>query len=301
MKIYSCTISTGLVGGIVISLLLHSAYAQPTGQLSMDQLVRNVRHMEMAIRGVTWKEECIYVNEDPDRPETDVEQLGSEYVTAAISIVYGPDANDPNYISFGKYLWHVESKGRLKTTGEVLGFFLKEADDGRILRSLKKGVLPAGLSRFRDEIRNSVRAGRVPKPHGTYGTIQISLFGASIYRCSVFGATEFRSLSSLLRELGRLDTQIYDIGGFKVVRVDLVKPETGYVTLRVYFAVDHNYYPVRYEYMTGGFEEVNRISYIVEVQSLDQVLRVCDSRAVWCFTPILKRLLIIVGQWARYV
>lgn len=272
MKIYSCTIPTGLVVGIVVGSLLYSAYAQPTGQLSMDQLVRNVRQMEMAIRGIAWKEEWIYVNEDPDRPEMDVEPLGSAYVTAAISMVYGPDANDPNYISFGKYLWQTESKGRLRATGEVLDFFIKEADDGRILRSLRRHVLSGGRLRFTGTITHTARKGRVPEPHGSYGTIQISLLGASIYRCSVFGATGFRSLSSLLKELGRLDKQVYHIDGFKVVRADLVEPQTGYVTLRVYFAVDHNYYPVRYEHMSGGPEEVNRVGYTIAVQSLAEVL-----------------------------
>jgi len=235
--------------------------------LTIDELASRCAEIERGIRDLSWEEEWIY--ENPDLQGLDSQAIGPTYRKARVCISFSPQGTgttDYNSIHFDRYMWEEKGQARILATGQVQEVLMCEACDGQQLKALRKVN-----GRFRGEVVKA-QPGIVPKPFGTMGVVQIGLLGASIYRTRVFGGTEFMPLSYLVSKYGRLDDQVIKDGDFNVVRVDFVQPQSGYIILRAYFSVDHDYYPVKYEHMTGGPAELNRVGYTVVVTSLQEVL-----------------------------
>lgn len=97
----------------------------------------------------------------------------------------------------------------------------------------------------------------------------------SVLRLSITDITQKEPLSAMLRykELVHLDNIVKKVNGFNTIRAELLteSDKDKRVYLRIYFSVDHGCTPVKYEHMTGGERESNRVATALEVHSLEQV------------------------------
>jgi len=161
------------------------------------------------------------------------------------------EPNDPNFMLFDRLL--LEESATVVTKEEnSFESVLKYSYNGKVVKHLNVGGWP-----------REIRSGIVSYRKEFVPTLTLSPLGFSILRLSM---TDKIPLSAWLRdkEFVRIDNTIEKVGGFNTIRADLLQWSGKNVYLRIYFSVDHGYYPVMYEHM--GKSVLN-----FEVHSLEQV------------------------------
>jgi hypothetical protein len=113
-----------------------------------------------------------------------------------------------------------------------------------------------------------------------------------VYRTSLSGTTGYDPLSVIFKkypDLIILDETVRKIDGFNTIRAVFLQQSTKRPIMRVYFSKDHNYYPVRYEYMKG-----DKVDFSFQVKKLEKigdnlwfpssgVISTCDTERVDAF------------------
>jgi hypothetical protein len=90
-----------------------------------------------------------------------------------------------------------------------------------------------------------------------------------VYRTSLSGTTGYDPLSVIFKkypDLIILDETVRKIDGFNTIRTVFLQQSTKRPVIRIYFSKDHNYYPIRYEYMKG-----DKVDLSFQVESLEKI------------------------------
>jgi len=253
---------------IIASLLLLS---RPPAAMAVtaDELADICKAMESAIVDISLEYE--WYNIPPWIAEEAETEMGTEMLIpkdgrrrfnfSAAGLLSDRDPNDSNSLLPDRLL--LEELTTLVTKdGNAWDNVTKHSYNGKIAKRLNIGGWP-----------REVRSGIVSDSKRFMPTLILSPLGFSVLRFNMSKVTDKLPLSAILRrkELVRLDNTVKKVNGFNTVRVDFLQEWTKQVCIRVYFSVDHGYTPVRYEYMAGGKPESNRVDFVVEVHSLEQV------------------------------
>jgi hypothetical protein len=234
------------------------APAVASSTITANQLADLCESMETAITDVSMQFEF---SDDPPRTEADIPGPG-------VSIYPGPrQYRYATAIPFSER-FVLEESAAVIGLGYHYDHVQKSSYNGRIGKHLtiggSQGNTPSGLIS--------------PRKPPVDAMLSLSPLAFSVMRFSMSNITQNKPLSSFLRqeEWVNIDTTVRDVDGFRTIRVDLLtgsRPgaEDTAVWARVYFSVDHAYTPVRYEHMTGGKAESNKVSLAFEVTSLREI------------------------------
>jgi hypothetical protein len=165
---------------------------------------------------------------------------------------------DPKLVSFDRLLLE-ESATVLVADGNCFESDIKASLSGSTAKYLQSGGWP--VSSLQGGISNTKRYFLLP--------MNLTPFGYSVLRCRFSEDCDQKPLSVLLSQRGRIDNTIRNIDGFNTISADILYETTDKTWMRVYFSVDHNYTPVRYEYIKGLTGD--EVSLVVEVHSLKKV------------------------------
>ncbi len=98
--------------------------------------------------------------------------------------------------------------------------------------------------------------------------------GFSVFRFELSGASNGKKLSYCLRykekEIVRVADSANKVNDFNTICVEFLQEYTKLPCVRVYFSVDHNYTPVKYEYLNSG-KGGTRLNFAVDIHSLEQI------------------------------
>jgi hypothetical protein len=185
------------------------------------------------------------------RIEPDSNQIPKEGVISA--------PNDPNNISPLNWNFRLEENATLfAKNGSTFQQINIKSYDGLIGRTLSIGGLP-----------RTVKTGEIyfDKPGIA---LSISPVGFSVFRMGLSAVTRYYPLSVIFKkypDLIVLDETIRKINGFNTIRAVFLQQTTNKPIMRIYFSKDHNYYPVRYEYLKGP----DNVDFMFRVETLEKI------------------------------
>jgi hypothetical protein len=168
------------------------------------------------------------------------------------------DSNDPNKSPLN---WNFRSEENTTLFTENNNTFQQttiKSYGGQIGRSLDIG----GFPRVVKTVQISSKRPSISLP--------LSPLGFSVYRTSLSGATGYYPLSEIFKkspDLIILDETVRKIDGFNTIRAVFLQQSTKQPIMRVYFSKDHNYYPVRYEYLKGP----DKVDFMFRVETLEKI------------------------------
>jgi hypothetical protein len=99
----------------------------------------------------------------------------------------------------------------------------------------------------------------------------------SVLRPCLMPIWDYKPLSEILFDSEKfvvLDTKITKVNDFNTIMASFKDPcelTRNRLYMRIYFSVDHNYTPVKYEHMTGSVNKPEHVALTIEVQSLEKV------------------------------
>jgi hypothetical protein len=169
------------------------------------------------------------------------------------------DAYDPNLSPVNWGFVKEESATLVMKDGNSWQQTTKESCDGKVGRKLSMGGWPtprkwAKISGQKQEPEVSLR---------------LTPMGFSVFHTSLSKMTNYYTLSYILKnnpEMIYLDTTVQSVGGFKTIHIDLLQQTAKIPVARIYFSIDHNYTPVRFEYLRRDNPNVT-----FEVQTLEKI------------------------------
>jgi hypothetical protein len=242
--------------------------------ITIDELIDKCQSAESAIQDVSLEYEYYVI--PPSTPEEAQKELGAELVGVYKDGIVKHKLSsarffDPNNTdSFhSPYRWRIlsECSGTIiAEKGASWDDLTKESYDGQIYKKSTVGGWPT-----------SIKSGLISERswEDSRGSVLLSPIGFSILRFEVEG--ERVLLSTLLRQkasknLIRISDSTEKVGDFNAICVEvLLQLESRQVPVRrLYFSIQHNYTPVRYEYFNPT-KEGFQLSHAVEVQSLQSV------------------------------
>lgn len=239
----------------------------------LEDLVAACRNMELQIKDIAIEYEwaCGELRKGSEEERI----LTKEFAQGRIIKVVGPsrvaltlsrsrpakDPNDPNYLVFD--LFRYETRETLASHDQrTWESHHMKAWDGQVsydYSSSSTWPFPEGTISKRGKPNSPV--------------LSASPLSFSVYWGPLSGIFEQMALSVVLKELGTLDPNVYDINGFKAVKVDLWNVYHSRIIARAYFDIEHNYAPVRFEYISSkGQDGPHRVVTAVDILSLEEVL-----------------------------
>ncbi len=163
----------------------------------------------------------------------------------------------------GPKMWLMETKATLMLT-EDKGWdnVLIETYDGSSYKRLSIGGWP-----------KKVRDGYISNKDESRPLFTLSPLGFSVFRmglCEIFDKTP---LSAILKEekFAAFEPEVKNINGFNTVSVAFLQEYTRNPVARVYFSIDHNLTPVRFDYLNGAKSEKSKADLTFDVLSLQKV------------------------------
>lgn len=186
--------------------------------------------------------------------------------------------SDPND-SVGRTKWkyiYEETYTTFMANGNLWDVLVKVSYNGKVYKQLIINTHPDSVV-----FKNGVISPKEIDP----GYLFMSPIGCSIFRLDDVEFTKDISLSSILqehKEMIQATDSMSRVNDFNAVRFDLLQMKTKLPYTRIYFSVDHNYAPVKYEHLKGKNGEIASCD---EVHSLEQI-----ADGVWFPTSGLHRI-----------
>jgi hypothetical protein len=242
--------------------------------IATDELISKCQWIESSIRDVSAEYEWYII--PPYTPQELKNKTGEEALVSKDGILKNKifaaryfDSNNSDSLS-SPYHWRVMRESSftlIAEKGQSWDASTKESYDGQIYKKLN-------IDSHASLLQNGfVSAG--PWEHSNV-TVRESPIGFSIFRPELL--IDDTLLSMLLRErndkgLLKIGSEAQKVGDFNTICVELfLKLDSGNVLLRrIYFSMEHNYTPVKYEYFNPLREGGSKLAILVEVQSLQSV------------------------------
>jgi len=171
------------------------------------------------------------------------------------------------------------SAGRSQTDDPNIAYFdrilLEDAEtlltvDGNSFESKIKSCLNSGTAKYLQIggwPRDVCQGGISETKRYFLPSLNLTPFGFSVLRCRFSKVCDYKPLSVLLRQFGRVDNKIQKVNEFNTIRADLLSESKARVWMHIFFSVDHAYTPVRYEHVRGN----NVVGLVVQITSLEKV------------------------------
>jgi hypothetical protein len=260
-----------LIGTLIILWVMQTSVCL---SITADEFVDKCQLAESAIRDISVEYEWHII------PPPTVEELKKEMSNVQVAVYKDgimkrklsasrfTDSNDVNSF-LSPYRWRIASENSatlIAEKGASWDNLSKESYDGQIYKQSNVGGW-----------RTSEKSGLISERpwEDSRRNILMSPIGFSIFRFELDG--DGVMLSTLLRQkasknLVRINNSTEKVGDFNTICVELLlQLDTRQVPVRrIYFSIQHNYTPVKYEYLNptkDGFQ----LSHTVEVQSLQSV------------------------------
>ena len=260
-----------LIGTLIILWVMQTSVCL---SITIDELVGKCQSAELAIQDVSLEYE--YYAIPPSTLEEAQKELGAELVGVykdgivrhKLSSARFFEPNDEDSFH-SPYRWRILSERSgtiIAEKGASWDDFTKESYDGQIYKKSTAGGW-----------QTSTKSGLISERswEDLRGNVLLSPIGFSILRFEVAGDRVL--LSTLLRQkasknLVRINDSTEKVGDFNTICAEvLLQLDTRQVPVRrLYFSIQHNYTPVKYEYLNPT-KEGFQLSYTVEVQSLQSV------------------------------
>jgi hypothetical protein len=236
--------------------------------LTIEQLADICEKLESAITDIsieyewlvdstmTLREKLEFVN---DEPWSII--VGPSQCKIVCSLAHS-DPNDPNAPLFDRFLFE-KSYATTREPNELSHHLIKRSYNGEIAKSLYI------------DYPSPIGQGIISKPDFSQVLgVAPPLEYFSIHRSKMSNVTSKMPLSAVLRLVNRekqvhLDNAVKQFAGFGTIRADLLLPVTKRPFMRVYFSVEHGYYPVGYEYLRGPEPEI--VHATIQISSLEKV------------------------------
>jgi hypothetical protein len=175
-------------------------------------------------------------------------------------------SNDTNSV-YSPYRWRVlseESATIIAEGGKTWDNFRKQAFDGRIYKQLDVGGWPT-----------PAQSGFISVKENSQGELLLTPIGFSIFHLEL--GPEGVLLSTCLRrkDMVHMGSSTEKVNDFNTICIDLLQEYSKLLCIRMYFSINHNYTPVKYEYFNAGPAGI-KVAYTVEVQSL-----ACVGDGLW--------------------
>lgn len=260
-----------LSGFFIVLFVLQPVYCWA---ITADELISKFQWIESSIKDVSVEYEWYII--PPYTPQEFKKETGEDMLVSKDGILTNKifavrffDSNNVNPL-VSPYRWKVLRESYttiLGIKGESWDNRIEESYDGQIHKMLNVD------GRF-----SSLQSGLVSKDsrEDSYVKIRESPIGFSILRFEVDGFDTL--LSTLLREradknLIRIGSEGQKVGDFNTICVELfLQLDSGKVPIRrIYFSIEHNYTPVKFEYLNPSKEGGSKLAIVVEVQSLQSV------------------------------
>ncbi|MBE3144732.1 MAG: hypothetical protein IMZ61_12555 [Planctomycetes bacterium] len=260
-----------LIGTLIILWVMQTSVCL---SITIDELVDKCQLAESAIQDVSLEYEYYVI--PPSTLEEAQKEIGAELVGVykdgivrhKLSSARFFETNDVNSFH-SPYRWRILSERSgtiIAEKGASWDDLTKESYDGQIYKKSTVGGW-----------HTSEKSGLISERHweDSRGNVLLSPIGFSILRFEV--ERERVLLSTLLRQKAiknqvRIGNSAEKIGDFNTICVEvLLQLESRQVPVRrVYFSIQHNYTPVKYEYLNPT-KEGFKLSHTVEVQSVQSV------------------------------
>jgi len=251
-----------VAGLLLLSVQMSAALSVPSGQeITVDQLADICEQLESSITDISVEYDWLMCS------DMTLEQRLKRVSDRPVSIILGPakrkvlcsvapfDLNNPDALIFDRYVFE-DSSTTMRDPNDICDHVIKRCYDGQIAKTLSIRATPPIL-----------KSGQIFKPDTAPNPwISGPVKAFSVLR---FRAIYKIPLSQMLREeISRLDTTVKKFGGFDTIKIDFLQPTVKKPYMRIYFSIDHGYYPVGYENLSLGDETV---FYSVEINSLEEV------------------------------
>lgn len=253
----------------VIGFVLLLVYWSPSMAITNRELSDICAKMESAIVDVSVEYELYVI---PTSTLEDIRGTGLAAVKDGLrrfklsAACLSSDVNDPN--SRRIWQWLLERSEKVISERGSWDNVIKECYDGKVWKRLVLGgITDKGVP---------VSSAYGVIAEGPNSLPTWSALGYSVLRTSLSVPEGKRPLSMCLRdkEFVHIDETAKKVNDFNTIRADLLTHGTEFkqAYLRIYFSVDYNCTPIRYEYMAGGeTPENNRVAFTVDVTALDKV------------------------------
>lgn len=178
---------------------------------------------------------------------------------SAAHLSIADNINDSNSPLTDRLLWE-ESTTFVTADGNSWDNVEKSSYDGHVFKRLNTGGWPPTKS----------HDGMVSQSGRLMPSLMLSPIGFTVSRFRMNNVDGGLPLSAYLtkhKDSVRVDNTISKINKFDTIRADFLQWSTKQVCLRIYFSVDHDYTPIRYEYMNGN----RGVIITMDVDSLEQV------------------------------
>jgi hypothetical protein len=139
----------------------------------------------------------------------------------------------------------------------------KQSYNGKIAKHLQRG----------SSVREDMLSGTITKSSRFARDIYLTPAGFTVLHYSRSDLTNRTPLYETLRkeELVRLDESIRKVNGFDAIKVDILQEQTKKLWGTVYFSIEHNYSPIRYEYWGSDANGNRVVQMFYNVTSLEEV------------------------------
>jgi hypothetical protein len=269
-------ITVFLIFSVILSYLSITCFADlgetsakfPATAITIDELANICQAMESAIRDVSLEYEWRIIPPWTFEEAAEVAKaMGAEgmpmivqkdglqrFKLSASGLLFTKDPNDPNS-PLPERLLMEESATIMNKDGNTWNSIIIKSYNGKIKKHFQDDGWPQRALEGSVSTRKHFDIPMVLTP-----------FGFSVFRFRLCPTNDYKPISVVLKDLGRLDNTVRKVNEFNTIRVDLLQEHTKQVCVRIYFSVDHGYTPVRYEYMRGENPQLT-----FEISSLEQV------------------------------
>lgn len=258
-----------------VFFVLNVMQTGPCWAITANELIEKCQWAESSIRDVSVEYEWNFKNSPTlEQVKSEMGNVGvaenkDGLVKHKLKAARYFDSKDANTLrsSYGWRFLSERASTLIADKGESWDNLTKESYDGHIYKKLDIGGWPTSLQHglvspksWKDSIIN----------------IKTSPIGFSIFRFELDGDDTL--LSTLLRQKAikdslRIGNAVEKVGDFNTICVEvLLQIESRKVPIRrIYFSIQHNYTPVKFEYLNPSREGGSRLSFSIEVQSLQSV------------------------------
>ncbi len=233
--------------------------------ITAEELADKCQSAENAIRDISMEYEWYHIppltHEEQEDPFKSIGVLLPKDGITKYKLMAAPFI-DQN----GKQQWRkVQEESSILTTkdGKSWDYLGKESYVGKVYKKFNSGGWPA-----------SIMTGTISS-NSTGPSILLTPVGFSVFRFELEKGTNGNKLSYCLRykekEIVRVSDSISKVNDFNTICVEFLQEYSKLPCVRVYFSVDHNYTPIKYEYLNSN-KAGTQLNFAVDIHSLEKIV-----------------------------
>ena len=247
----------------IFLILCSSMYPSKGWAITTDEIISRCQSAEKAIQDISLEYEWYIL------PPLSFDDMEEPFKSAGVLLpkdgiskhkLYAGRFIDQNGRNRWKYVFE-ESATLIAKEGQSWDSFARYSYDGRVYKKYQIGGWP-----------KTMKSGVISSDDFDTGFPLLTPIRFSIFRFE--SSPENTPLSITLKQSKDENRiQLIDssskVNDFNTIRVDLLQESGKLPYTRIYFSIDHNYTPVKYEFLKNS--KTGEISFAVEVHSLERI------------------------------